>query len=172
MSPGARIESNRRKRPMNILRSNAPGRKGSRESNEASGKRLPEAWSRAIPGEEATSPALVYEASQRLVKAGLSVIPIDAYEGSKSPDSLRLPHPHDRTTGKPKPSWSIFKTRRPNAGELRRWFETSGPYGLAVLGGAVSGGQYGIGLEVIDIDTADLAEPWVACVQRQAPGLL
>jgi hypothetical protein len=133
---------------------------------------LPAAWSRPIEGEELTSPEHVYEAGRRLVDAGLSVIPIEAYEGSKSPDNLRLPHPHDAVSGKPKPSWSVFKIRRPNPNELRRWRETDGPYGLAVLGGAVSGGRYGLGLEVIDIDTADLAQPWIEAVEKRAPGLV
>ena len=153
---------------MTIVYSNAPERKGSRDTNRKGGKPLPDAWTQSVPGEETTTPAQVYEASQRLVSAGLSVIPIEAYEGSKSPDSLRLPHPHDRLTGKPRSSWSIFKIRRANPDELKAWFEKEGPYGLAVLGGAVSGGKYGLGLEVIDIDTADLADPWVASVERQA----
>jgi hypothetical protein len=83
-----------------------------------------------------------------------------------------LPHPHDRLTGRPKSSWSIFKIRRPNADELRRWREIEGAYGLAVLGGAVSGGKHGFGLEIIDIDTGELAESWSEAVERQAPGLV
>jgi hypothetical protein len=165
---------------MHILRTEAPGRKGpgklilpaARVTEPAGGIPLPEAWARANPAEEATSPEHVYEASRRLVEAGLSVIPIEAYEGSKSPDSRRLPHPHDPISGKRRPSWSAFKMRRPSADELRRWYEAGGPYGLAVLGGAVSGGAYRLGLEVIDIDTADLAQPWIAAVEQQVPGLV
>jgi hypothetical protein len=163
---------------MTILQDNGPARKHAAglivpgPVTEARGKPLPAAWSRPVPGEEVTSPDHVYEASRLLVAAGLSVIPVDAYEGSKSPDSYRLPRPHDRVSGRPKPSWSVFKIRRPNADELRRWREMDGPYGLAVIGGAVSGGRYGFGLEVIDIDTADLAQPWVEAVERQAPGLV
>jgi putative DNA primase/helicase len=163
---------------MNILLNNGPGRNGAAGvstpsiETSAGGKLLPAAWARPLPGEEVTSPDHVYEASRRLVEAGLSVIPIEAYEGSKSPYSFRLPRPHDHVTGKPRPSWSVFKIRRPNADELRRWRETDGPYGLAVIGGSVSGGEYGFGLEVIDIDTADLAGPWIEAVERQAPGLV
>jgi putative DNA primase/helicase len=162
---------------MDILRKCIPGRKNPvrlilPNDSATVGKPLPETWARPIPGEESTSPDHVYEASRRLVEAGLSVIPIEAYEGSKSPDSYRLPRPQDRLSGKPKPSWSIFKIRRPSADELRQWREIGGPYGLAVLGGAVSGGQYGLGLEIIDIDTADLAEPWAEAVERQVPGLV
>jgi hypothetical protein len=115
----------------------------------AAGGPIPEAWTRAIPGEEVTTPDHVYEAGLVIVEARLSVIPIEAYEGSKSPDSLRLPHPHDPVTGRPRPSWSAYKIRRPSADELRRWREMDGAYGLAVIGDAVSGGQYGFGLEVI-----------------------
>jgi putative DNA primase/helicase len=142
------------------------------ERKESIGKPLPEVWSRPIAGEESTTREHVYEASQRLVKAGFSVIPIEAYEGTKGPDSYRLPRPHDRVNNKPRPSWSIYKFRRPNAAELRHWYSMPGDYGLAVIGGAVSGGKYGLGLEVIDIDTADLTQPWIDEVEREAPGLV
>lgn len=162
---------------MSILLTTDPGRKTPDGLSlparaDSAIKPVPAAWGRAIPGEELTTPDHVYEASLRLVEAGLSVIPIDAYEGSKAPDSYRLPHPHDRTSGKPRLSWSVFQIRRPNPDELRRWRDLPGDYGLAVLGGAVSGGRYGFGLEVIDIDTADLARPWMEGVERKAPGLV
>jgi Bifunctional DNA primase/polymerase, N-terminal len=161
---------------MDILQNRIPGRKDAISRNLTNngvvGKPLPQTWTQSIPGEEATTLEHVYEASKRLVEAGLSVIPIEAYEGSKGPDSLRLPHPRDQVCGIPSPSWSIYKMRRPTLDELRRWREINGPYGLAVLGGAVSGGQYGLGLEIIDIDTATLAEPWIAVVEGKAPGLV
>jgi hypothetical protein len=165
---------------MTILLKAVPSRKGgdnavfpaARDGAGLETKRIPESLTRRVPGEEETTPEHVFEASRRLIEAGLSVIPIEAYEGSKSPDSLRLPHPRDQVTGKPRPSWSIYKMRRATVEELRRWREIDGPYGLAVIGGAVSGGQYGLGLEVIDFDTAELAEPWEMSVERQAPGLL
>jgi hypothetical protein len=106
---------------MNILLKNGPGRNCPAGSNVpgpatgAGGNLLPAAWARPLPGEEVTSPDHVYESSRRFAEAGLSVIPIEAYEGSKSPDSFRLPRPHDHVTGKPRPSWSAFKIRRPNA---------------------------------------------------------
>jgi hypothetical protein len=145
---------------MSILQSPVPGRK-------TSYKPIPLSWSEPIPGEEFTTREHVYEASERLVQAGLSIIPIDAHEGTKAPDSSRLPCPHDRVTGKPRPSWSIYKLRRPTEAELGRWYEMDGLYGLAVIGGGVSGG-----LEVIDIDTVDLAQPWIEAVERVAPGLI
>jgi hypothetical protein len=162
---------------MSILVTPPPGRKSPSDQipvgpSTSSAKPAPATWGRAMPGEELTTREHVYEASQQLVAAGLSVIPIEAYEGSKGPDSLRLPHPPDRVSGKPRPSWSIYKMRRPSADELRRWYETTGLFGLAVLGGAVSGGQCGLGLEVIDIDTADVAVPWADAVENRAPGLV
>src|SRR5262249_52496428 len=144
---------------MSILSDNEARRKGAERLNlpadDPVGK-PPEAWALPIPGEENTTKELVFEASQRLVPAGLSVLPIEAYEGSKSPDSYRLPHPHDPVTGRPKPSWSAYQIRRPSADDLQRWYRCEGHYGLAVLGGTVSGG-----LEVIDFDTAELTGPWV-----------
>jgi hypothetical protein len=102
----------------------------------------------------------------------LSVIPIEAYEGTKAPDTLRLPHPHDPITGRIRPSWSIFQIRRPTSAELQHWCNLGGSYGLAVVGGTVSGGQRGLGLEVIDFDTADLVGPWTDLVEKQIPGLV
>ena len=136
------------------------------------GKPVPNSWGQVIPGEESTSREHVYEASQQLVAAGLSVIPIDAYEGTKAPDSFRLPHPSDLNGVKQKSSWSIFQIRRPNIDELNEWHAKRGPYGLAVIGGAVSGGCCGVGLEVIDFDTADLFAPWTKAVEKIAPGLV
>ncbi len=136
------------------------------------GKPIHDSWKQLQPGEENTTPNLVYEASQRLVEAGLSVIPIDAEMGTKSPDSQRLPRPRDRVSGAKRPSWSIYKMRRPNANELRRWHEFGVPYGLAVVCGAVSGGAVGTGLEVIDFDTADYFAPWFNVVEQTAPELM
>jgi hypothetical protein len=131
---------------------------------------VPESWIREIPGADATSPEHIYEASLRLVAAGLSVIPIDAYHGSKSPDVQRLPRANDWHNGQARKSWSIYTIRRPKHEELSRWYSQGGQYGLAVVGGTVSGGTYGFGLEVIDIDTADLAKPWIDRVEQKAPG--
>jgi len=155
---------------MTILPDKDAGRKA--PVIEVPGKPVPDAWGRVDQVDETTSRERVHEASLRLVEAGLSIIPVEGYEGSKSPDTLRLPHPRDSVTGKPKSSWSAFQFRRPSTDELRRWYEISGVYGLAVLGGTVSGGQYGCGLEVIDFDDAELAEPWAEEVGRQAPGLV
>jgi hypothetical protein len=119
----------------------------------------PAAWVAEDPDAAATSPEAVYEAARRYVAAGLSCIPIDADEAGKAPDPRRLR------------SWKIYQLRLPCEQELRAWYELGGAFGLAVLGGSVSGGQKGHGLEVLDFDTLDLAAPWIDQVERRAPGL-
>jgi hypothetical protein len=69
-------------------------------------------------------------------------------------------------------SWKIYQLRPPRPDELRAWYELGGLFGLAVLGGAVSGSQRGCGLEIIDFDSAELAAPWTAQVEARAPGLV
>src|SRR5437870_2802150 len=46
----------------------------------------PASWIADDPDADATSPQAVYEAALRYVDRGLSVIPVDAYSGDKSPD--------------------------------------------------------------------------------------
>jgi hypothetical protein len=91
----------------------------------------------------------VFTEAQRLVAAGVSIIPIAA-DGSKRPVVL----------------WKAFQSRRPTAGELQRWF-ASAPYGLAIVGGYISGGP-----EVLDFDAIDIFDPWRVMVEERAPGLL
>jgi hypothetical protein len=119
----------------------------------------PAAWIADDPDAAATSPDAVYQAARRYVAAGLSCIPIDTDEASKAPDPRRLR------------AWKIYQIRPPRDEEVRGWYETGGPFGLAVLGGPVSGGQKGHSLEIIDFDTLDLAAPWIDQVERRAPGL-
>jgi putative DNA primase/helicase len=89
----------------------------------------------------------------------LSVIPIDAEDPSKSPDPRRLK------------SWKIYQLRLPRPDELLAWYERGGAFGLAVLGGTVSGSEKGCGLEIIDFDSFELAAPWIEAVETRAPGL-
>src|SRR5690349_7011301 len=103
---------------------------------------IPRAWLAQDPDAARTSPERVYEAAVRYVEAGLSVIPIDAYDGSKSPDPRRIK------------SWKVYQFRLPSIDELRAWYECGGPFGLAVICGAVSGG-----LEIIDLDSFEVAAP-------------
>src|SRR6516165_10374263 len=95
------------------------------------------------PDAETTSPEAVFAAATRYVAAGLSVIPIDAELGSKSPDVC---------------SWKIYQFRLPRVDELQEWYDRGRQFGLAVVAGAVSGGRRSCGLEVIDFDTIELAE--------------
>jgi putative DNA primase/helicase len=120
----------------------------------------PAAWIADDPDAEATSPKAVYEAAQAYVASGLSVIPITAEEADKSPDSRRVR------------SWKIYQLRPPRPEELRAWYECGGPFGLAVLGGAVSGGRRGHGLEIIDFDSVELSAPWCEQVEARAAGLV
>lgn len=117
-----------------------------------------------------TSPAAVHQAARRYAASGLSVIPISAY-GTKSPDTTRLPLHWDESAQRHRPGWHIFQVRQPRAHELQGWLESNGYFGLAVVGGLVSGGSPRCGLEIIDFDTADLYEPWKTEVDRQLPGL-
>jgi hypothetical protein len=109
------------------------------------------------PDAEATSPEAVYRAALHYVDAGLSVIPIDAELGSKSPDVR---------------SWKIYQFRLPRVDELQAWYDRGRQFGLAVVAGAVSGGRRKCGLEVIDFDTIELAEPWMEKVNKRLPGLI
>jgi hypothetical protein len=81
------------------------------------------------------TPTLTY--AERYVSAGLSVIPI-------KPDASKAPAL----------DWTEFQRRRPTRLEISRWF-TGGYYGLAVIGGRVSGN-----LLVIDVETEPAFYQW------------
>jgi hypothetical protein len=64
--------------------------------------------------------------------------------------------------------WGGYRKEPPTLAEVRTWFRDSeGAYGMAILGGAVSGG-----LEIIDLDNWGVVEPWTRLVEEKAPGLL
>ena len=88
--------------------------------------------------------------AQRLLSAGLSVIPIKA-DGSKGPAVS---------------SWKPYQERLATDTEARHWF-TGTNCGLAVLGGAVSGG-----LEILDFDEPGLYDEWAALCEDQGLGPL
>src|SRR5262245_16510231 len=119
------------------------------------------------PNDHSPGKGDVYRAAKRYVRSGLSLIPIRA-DGTKVPAFELLPRvwaPGEHRYRRP---WGGYRQRRPTLRELRDWFRDSrGEYGLAVLGGAVSGG-----LEVIDCDNWDVAQRWSERVERAAPGLL
>jgi hypothetical protein len=87
------------------------------------------------------------------VRAGLSIIPIKP-DGSKSPAIKE---------------WRSFQHRRPTEQEIYRWFDNDKGYGIAVLGGDVSGR-----LEIIDFDyhAASVFPLWCEIVESLCEGLL
>jgi hypothetical protein len=118
---------------------------------------------------EDPTPRQVHRAAVAYLKTGLSFIPISA-DGTKQPAFELLPLVPRGESGVFKRSWGIFKQRQPTRDEVDAWFKERyccPGYGMAVLGGAVSGG-----LEIIDFDTADLFEPWAKIVRKKAPRLL
>jgi putative DNA primase/helicase len=111
----------------------------------------------------------VHRAAKRYVLSGLSVVPITA-DGQKMPAWTLMPHVWDDEAGKHRRPWGHLKERQPTRAELRRWFKglaDGEEYGMAVIGGEVSGG-----LEIIDCDNWDVAQKWCALVEQRAPGLL
>jgi hypothetical protein len=86
------------------------------------------------------------------IAAGISVVPIKL-DGSKAPAV---------------PSWKAYQKRLPTAAECACWFERADPFGLAVIGGAVSGG-----LEILDFDedAEHIFPAWRAEVEKAHPGL-
>ena len=115
------------------------------------------------------SKSAVYEAAKAMVQSGLSVIPVRA-DATKMPAFELLPRVWSNAEQRHTRPWSAFKTRRPTMAELRDWFRDSDKdieYGVAVIGGEVSGG-----VEIVDLDNWDVVEPWSALVDDQAPGLL
>lgn len=90
------------------------------------------------------------EVVKSYVRSGLSVIPIRP-DGSKSPAVV---------------SWKEYQSRRPTDAELHAWFDNECGYGIAILGGPVSGW-----LEVFDCDAPWLFDCWRELVEKVCPGL-
>jgi len=121
------------------------------------------------PGElEMTiSRAPVYDASLEYVAANLSVIPI-APNPTKRPAYGVLPVVGEWPDGRPRRGWAPLKSRWPTQTELRSWFNGWGcSPGVAVVCGRISGG-----LEAIDVDSNEHAEPWLSQVRQQCPVLV
>lgn len=111
----------------------------------------------------------VYLAARAYRKAGLSFLPIRA-DGSKMPAYKSLPRVWDEQEGKYRYPWKPFTQRPPTAEQVRFWFDDPRDrhlYGVAVIGGAVSGG-----LEIIDCDNAAIGATWRESVAHVAPGLI
>ena len=99
------------------------------------------------------TPLEVYRAALAYRNAGLSLIPIEA-EPTKRPAFRLLPQIDSANGERPRKTWKVFQTRLPTVEELHSWFQQSSGvtvYGMAVLGGKVSGN-----LEILDVDTFDL----------------
>lgn len=96
-----------------------------------------------------TEVGIVHAAAVQYATAGLSVIPI-RQDGSKAPAVK---------------SWKKFQTTAASTDEIPRLFDR--PCGIAVIGGAVSGG-----LEILDIEAAAPADDLLAMIGEAAPGLL
>lgn len=83
--------------------------------------------------------------------AGLSIIPIKT-DGSKAPALNR---------------WEPYQRELVSDVNLKTWFGNGTPRGIAIVYGKVSGNA-----ECIDFDEVELFEPFVAEVNRLAPGLI
>jgi putative DNA primase/helicase len=111
----------------------------------------------------------VYAAAKSYLNAGLSLIPIRA-DGTKMPACELLPRIWCDASQRSRRPWGGYRDRQPTSKEIRDWFLQSEwwvEYGIAILGGAVSGN-----LEIIDLDNWDVVEPWTKLVAERAPGLL
>lgn len=117
------------------------------------------------------SPAAVVAKARSYIAAGLSVIPIGT-DGTKSPDWRRLPKHWDCRERRHKRSWKTYQVWQPREDELEHWAARPEAFGLGAVGGMVSGREPGVGLEIIDVDTVELAEPWIKAVEGQAAGLI
>lgn len=112
-------------------------------------------------------PSSTFEAAQAYVASGLSVIPIDP-NPTKRPAYRLLPTIGSWPDGRSRHGWTPFKERLPTPSELHQWFNSwVSLAGIAVVCGRVSGN-----LEVIDIDSAEYALPWLDRVNSYAPGLV
>ena len=118
-----------------------------------------------LPSQQPTGPEMLALA-QRYLASGLSLVPI-ACDGSKLPATQLLPETH-QANGATRRGWKVFQSRQPTIDEVQSWFYHLGtPPGLAIVCGAISGG-----LEVIDFDDADLANPWIEFVEEQNSDLV
>ena len=92
---------------------------------------------------------ITYEHATQLYHQGISVFPA-LVNGSK----------------KPKGRWKQYQSKRCTPRQLRQWFKTSSPLAIAVVCGRISNN-----LLVIDIDDANLIEPFESRLQTEHPEL-
>jgi len=113
------------------------------------------------------TPQQVHAAATAYLAAGLSLIPI-CTGGTKQPATNLLPRQWSEQKQRDCRTWKVLQERRPTKSELKAWFldDSSDACGMAVVAGAVSGN-----LEILDLDSFDVVEPWRQAVEEQAPGL-
>jgi hypothetical protein len=109
----------------------------------------------------------VYRAGRAYVNAGLSFIPISA-DLTKMPAFELLPRVWCSERQEHRRRWSIYRERQPSRQELREWFLRGAlaEYGMAILGGAISGN-----LEILDLDNFEIAKAFKRLIEDQTPGL-
>lgn len=94
----------------------------------------------------------LYDQATALADSGISVIPCDR---NKRPNAAVLPQRRnedgslvlDERSGRPKRSWDEYQRRIANRDEIKEWCSDPATEGIALVGGAVSGG-----LLIIDFD--------------------
>ncbi len=94
------------------------------------------------------------------IEKGISVIPL-RLDGSKAPESHRLPQVCAVKTRKQTGKWEPFQSRFASDEELESMFQ--GGVGIGIVGGVVSNG-----LEILDFDDGDLFPPWYKSVEHIA----
>jgi putative DNA primase/helicase len=120
-----------------------------------------------VPEPPAPTKLDVYLAAKVYKSGGLSFIPIQT-DGTKMPAFILLPPVWDENKGRDTHPWNGYRKRRPTYDELKIWFrESRYEYGIAILGGSISGN-----LEILDLDNWDVVAPWMRLVEKRAPGLL
>jgi hypothetical protein len=99
------------------------------------------------------------------VQAGFSVVPI-GLDGTKQPAFEVLPQEWNEQKAKYQKVWYPFQERKPTPEELSKWFGGKTPYGIAIVGGAISGGA-----ECIDIDDRETHKQFLAELFAEDPFL-
>jgi hypothetical protein len=97
-----------------------------------------------------TKTTMVAKAAIAYYRAGLTIIPLKL-DGSKAP-----------AIG----GWGELQKKRPAEEQVRELFDGR-DVGIAILGGATSGG-----LEIVDFETAEIFEEWSELMEAIAPGLV
>jgi len=112
-----------------------------------------------------TSVNTIRDAAQAYLRWGLSFIPI-ATDGTKGPFFELLPWVYDEDQGRYHRRWRPLCERHPTVEEVKQWYSSRIPVGLAIVAGRVSGG-----LEIIDCDTKEIADRFEAVVADRHPDL-